>query len=101
MTSKTKDKMEGAERLPSFEQALARLEAIVEELEAGQLPLEDSLARYEEGMRLSRHLTTTLEAAEKRIERLVSQGDAAPATESLDLDLANGEKGSGQEGLPL
>ena len=42
---------------PSFEQALERLETIVEELEGGALSLEESIARYEEGMRLSRRLT--------------------------------------------
>jgi len=59
---------------PSFEQALERLEGIVQELESGQLSLEESIARYEEGMKLSRRLTQTLEEAEKRIERLVESG---------------------------
>ena len=47
---------------PGFEQAMERLEAIVEELEGGQLTLEDSLARFEEGQRLSQQLTRQLEA---------------------------------------
>lgn len=59
---------------PSFEQALERLEGIVHELESGQLSLEESIARYEEGMKLSRRLTQTLAEAEKRIERLVEAG---------------------------
>jgi exodeoxyribonuclease VII small subunit len=70
---------------PSFEEALARLETIVEELEGGTLSLEQSIARYEEGVRLSRRLTQTLDHAEKRIERLTELG-GEPATVSADLD---------------
>ena len=86
---------------PSFEEALERLETIVEELEGGSLTLEQSIARYEEGVRLSRHLTAALDAAEKRIERLVAEGDGPPRTEPLELDLDEGGKGGGQEGLPI
>ena len=67
-----------AEDEPSFENALERLETIVEELEGGSLTLEQSLARYEEGMRLSRRLTQTLDQAEKRIERLVEEDGGGP-----------------------
>jgi exodeoxyribonuclease VII small subunit len=48
---------------PSFEQAMERLQSIVEELEGGTLSLEESIARYEEGVRLSKRLTTTLDEA--------------------------------------
>jgi exodeoxyribonuclease VII small subunit len=63
-----------------FEESLERLETIVEELEAGQLTLEQSLKHYEEGMRLSKRLTRRLDEAEKTIERLVETGgdDEAP-----------------------
>jgi exodeoxyribonuclease VII small subunit len=70
----------------SFEQALERLETIVEQLEGGALSLEDSIARYEEGVRLSRQLGRTLDEAEKRIERLVIDDDGAPTTEPMSLD---------------
>ncbi len=70
---------------PGFEQALERLETIVEELEGGTLSLEESIARYEEGVKLSRTLTRTLDAAERRIERLVEGADG-PQTEPSDLD---------------
>jgi exodeoxyribonuclease VII small subunit len=70
----------------SFEQAIERLQAIVEELEGGSLSLEESIARYEEGVRLSRRLTQTLDEAEKRIERLAEGQGGAPVTEPLDLD---------------
>ena len=75
-----------------FEQAIERLEEVVEELEGGSLTLEDSLARYEEGVRLSRRLTQTLDEAEKRIEKLVAgEGDAPPKTTPLDMDLQGSE----------
>jgi exodeoxyribonuclease VII small subunit len=75
----------GAEDAPSFEQALERLETIVEELEGGSLSLEASLARYEEGVRLSRRLTQTLDQAEKRIERLV-EDNGQPTTRPVEDD---------------
>ena len=73
-----------AEDGPSFEQALERLETIVEELEGGALSLEQSIARYEEGVKLSRRLTQTLDRAEKRIERLTEMG-GEPTTVPADL----------------
>ena len=53
-----------------FEDALARLEQIVDTLEAGNLPLEDSLKAFEEGVGLARRCSKYLEEAEKRIELL-------------------------------
>ena len=75
----------GDEDGTSFEEALERLETIVEELEAGSLTLDQSLARYEEGMRLSKRLTRTLDQAEKRIERLVEEG-GEPTIRPLEDD---------------
>jgi exodeoxyribonuclease VII small subunit len=74
------------EEAPSFEHALERLETIVEELEGGALSLEESLARYEEGVRLSRRLTQTLDQAEKRIERLVEEDGQTPTTRAFEDD---------------
>ena len=54
-----------------FEDALKKLEKIVEELEKGDLSLEDSLARYEEGIKLSRICQKKLETAKKKVELLV------------------------------
>lgn len=53
-----------------FEEALSRLETIVKDLERGDLTLESSLTRYEEGVRLARFCAGKLEEAEKRIEVL-------------------------------
>jgi len=77
----------------TFEEALERLETIVEELEAGSLSLDQSLARYEEGMKLSRRLTRTLDQAEKRIERLVEEG-GEPTTRPFER--AAGERAAGE-----
>ena len=54
----------------SLEEALSRLEAIVHRLEEGQPNLDESLAQYEEGIRLLRHCYQLLEKAERRIELL-------------------------------
>lgn len=86
---------------PSFEQAIERLETIVEELESGSLSLDDSLARYEEGVRLSRHLTRTLDEAEKRIERLVENQDGSTATRPLEREPKPVDEGAGGGELPF
>ena len=90
-----------AEDEPSFEEALERLETIVEELEGGSLSLEQSLARYEEGMRLSRRLTQTLDQAEKRIERLVEEEGAPPTTRLLERDPGERDAGKGDRATEL
>ena len=74
-----------------FEASMKRLETIVEELESGELSLEDSIARYEEGVRLSRGLTTRLDEAEKRIERLVENEGEAPTTQPVELEFKSGD----------
>lgn len=86
---------------PGFEQALERLETIVDELEGGELTLEESLARYEEGMRLSRRLTQQLDEAEKRIERLVESPEGGPVTEPLELEVHPAEDKGGEGELPF
>jgi exodeoxyribonuclease VII small subunit len=69
----------------SFEQALARLEAVVHDLEEGQIGLAEGLARYEEGIGLLRQCYALLENAERRIELLSRVGTAGEAiTEPFD-----------------
>src|SRR5262249_12997556 len=53
---------------PKFEDALVELEAILHDLEEGQIGLEESLGRYEQGVRLLKHCYGLLESAERRIE---------------------------------
>ena len=60
---------------PTFEEALARLEAIVRELEEADLPLERSLTVFEEGVRLSRLLHERLNEAERKVEILLRNED--------------------------
>lgn len=55
----------------SFEDALQRLEQIVQKLESGQAPLEESIALYEEGARLKAHCETRLKTAQLRVEKIV------------------------------
>jgi exodeoxyribonuclease VII small subunit len=59
--------------LPKFEECLQRLERIVQELEKGDAPLEQSLALFEEGMKLSADCRKELEQAEGRVEVLLKQ----------------------------
>ena len=60
---------------PRFEDALAGLERIVRELEGGDLPLDDALKLFEEGVRLSRFCSAKLDEAEKKIEILTRSAD--------------------------
>jgi len=64
----------------TFEDSLARLEQIVSQLEAGNLPLEESLKVFEEGIALARHCARYLEEAEKRIEILTKDDQGALGT---------------------
>ena len=62
----TKAKAAGADL--NFETAMDRLEKIVEQMESGQLPLEDLIVRYEEGMNLVKVCQERLASAEQKIE---------------------------------
>jgi len=66
----------------TFEQALERLEHIVQRLEAGEESLEDSLRLYEEAVTLWRLCEKRLHAAQERIKVLTDQEDDEAATES-------------------
>lgn len=63
-----------------FEDCLTRLEQIVSALEAGNLPLEESLKVFEEGIGLARHCARYLDDAERRIEMLVKDEGGHTAT---------------------
>ncbi|HEY7913738.1 MAG TPA: exodeoxyribonuclease VII small subunit [Blastocatellia bacterium] len=68
----------------SFEASLAELEGIVEQLEAGDLPLERSLELFEQGVRLSKECQKRLETAERKVEVLIKGGDGAYRTEQFE-----------------
>jgi exodeoxyribonuclease VII small subunit len=57
-----------------FEEALKKLERIVQELESGKLSLDESLKKYEEGVKLSRFCHQTLKDAQKKIQVLTKKG---------------------------
>ena len=59
---------------PGFEEAIARLERIVHELEEGDRPLEESLRLFEEGIALTRRCAARLDEAQRRID-LLTRGD--------------------------
>lgn len=67
-----------------FEQALERLEKIVAEMEAAELPLDEVVRRYEEGTRLAQFCTRKLEEAGKKIEILARQKDGTAALEPFE-----------------
>jgi exodeoxyribonuclease VII small subunit len=69
---------------PSFEDALTRLEAIVESMEAGDVPLADLIARFEQGTQLLKVCEGRLQEAELRIEQLRRQKDGALTTERFE-----------------
>lgn len=62
-----------SETKPTFEDALSELEAIVKNLESGELALEDSLQQFERGVALTRQCLSTLEAAEQKIMILTKE----------------------------
>jgi exodeoxyribonuclease VII small subunit len=66
-----------------FEEILARLRALVDRLEGGNLPLEESLRAFEDGMELCRRGTAILDGAEKKVELLLG-GAGAPRVTSFD-----------------
>ena len=59
----------------TFEEALANLEAIVKDVEEGKVGLEDSILRYEEGMKLLKHCRAILSQAELKIQKLQETAD--------------------------
>lgn len=71
---------------PKFEEALQKLEKIVEDLESGKLSLDESMKRYEEGIRLSKLCSKRLEEAKKKVELLLKSDDGKLATQPLNED---------------
>ena len=72
----------------SFEESIKRLKTIVDKIEQGEIPLQDSLEQYEQGMALIKHCRTILQTAEKRIEKISKEQPAPqePAKEETDPD---------------
>jgi exodeoxyribonuclease VII small subunit len=68
----------------TFEKAMQQLEKIVEELEAGEMPLETSLKKFEEAVHLSRFCSEKLDESEKKIALLLKTPDGGLKEEPVD-----------------
>jgi len=77
--------------MKSFEDQLARLEKLGEQIKKTDIPLDEALAAFEEGIRLARTLEKTLEKIENRIEILMNSTEAT-VDESPELELFNTEE---------
>lgn len=69
-------------KLPTFEEGLERLENIASQMERGELPLEELMKLYEEGVRLSGELNQKLEAASNRMLEVRAGRDGQPEIEA-------------------
>ena len=69
--------------MPTFEESLKKLETIVDQLEKGDLPLEDSLKLFEAGVGLSAVCKQELDAAEGKVQMLIKQRDGSFKTEAF------------------
>jgi len=69
-----------------FEEAMSRLETIVSELEKGDLPLDESLKIFEEGIKLSKTCLKMLDDAERKVEILVQDKDGKKRLRAFTFD---------------
>jgi exodeoxyribonuclease VII small subunit len=91
MTQRAPSPPEASPEGPSFEVAIKRLNEIVQVLERGELPLEESLRLFEEGVKLSRVSQQKLDSAERRVEQLLAVDEQGRArTQPFETD-ANDE----------
>ena len=70
----------------SFEEALQKLEAAVQQLESGDLPLEQALETFENGVKMSRLCSQKLEESEKKVELLLAVEDNKAQTALFDMN---------------
>ena len=71
---------------PKFEEAMQRLEDIVQDLENGNLSLEDSIKIFEEGMKLVSYCSRKLEEAEQKVNLLIKKGEGGYALRPFEPD---------------
>ncbi len=86
-----------------FEEALQKLEKIVSKLEEGDIPLEESLKLFEEGIRLSRFCNQKLDEVEKRVEILLKGNNGSLKKEPFDPSTGSGQTPStrSEQGLGI
>jgi exodeoxyribonuclease VII small subunit len=77
-------------RANDFEKAFQQLEKIVQRLESEELPLDESLQLFEEGIRLSRFCNQKLEEVEKKIELILADAKGQPVTEPFEMSEESG-----------
>jgi exodeoxyribonuclease VII small subunit len=73
-------------KLPDFESALKELESLVEQLESGELNLDQSLDRFKRGVELTRHCQDVLDKAQQTVEQLLKPDDESSAAPFDDSD---------------
>ena len=76
--------MSKQENNKDFETSLKKLEKIVADLETGDLPLEESIKTFEEGVKLTKHCQNLLSKAELKIQKLVESKDGSVDLETFD-----------------
>ena len=81
-----------------FEKAFQQLETIVQRLEGEELPLDESLQLFEEGIRLSRFCNQKLEEVEKKIELILADSKGQPVTEPFEPEEESEEDAATEEG---
>ena len=59
-----------------FEATLAQLEELVARLESGELPLDEALRAFEQGVRMTRECQSALTAAQQKVQQLIQRGDS-------------------------
>jgi len=73
-----------AKKSINLEKSLADLEALVEELESGDLPLDQAMKKFEEGIKLTRGCQAALKDAEQKVEILLKSAGGEEAIEKFD-----------------
>jgi exodeoxyribonuclease VII small subunit len=90
MPSKSEERRSARDEEPrkkpsGFEERLERLEELAEKLREGNIPLDDAVALFEEGMKLSRSLEKDLSRVERRVEILTREPESAQEEPGLEL----------------
>lgn len=73
-----------AAKKPTFEEAMARLETIVTQLERGDVPLEEAMTLFEEGTALMKQCSQALDKAEQKVAKLLPAPDGSPVEEPME-----------------
>ncbi len=75
-----------AKKPVNLEKALADLESLVDELESGDLPLENAMKKFEEGIKLTRRCQAALKEAEQKVEILLKSAGGEESLEAFEAD---------------